>query len=184
MKVVGSIVGLMAGLALCASIVNRIRTDLGLPAAGASLLIVAGVYFVVLLTLFALLPRPTPDPGSLIPGAVLVAAVLVLMQAVSQLYLPDRFGKASQLYGAIGTTVVTLGWFFFLGRALVIGLAINAVLYERFGSISTVVFSLPVVRAIPRRSARVRRIFGLDDTADGPGTGEGTGEDVGDGSVA
>ena len=91
-----------------------------------------------------LLPRATQDPGALLPGAVLVAATLVGMQAISQLYLPNQLGQASQLYGAIGTTVVTLGWFFFVGRAMVLGMSLDAVIYERFGSISQFVFSLPV----------------------------------------
>jgi uncharacterized BrkB/YihY/UPF0761 family membrane protein len=34
--------------------------------------------------------------------------------------------------------------------------------YERYGSVSTLFFSLPVVRIVPRRSARVRRFFDLD----------------------
>ena len=29
--------------------------------------------------------------------------------------------RRRELYGAIGTTIVTLGWFFFLGRAMVLG---------------------------------------------------------------
>ena len=60
-----------------------------------------------------LLPRATTDPSALLPGARLVGLTLVGMQAVSQLYLPDRLSRASELYGAIGTTIVTLGWFFF-----------------------------------------------------------------------
>ena len=59
-----------------------------------------------------LLPRATTEPSALLPGAVIIAGTLIGMQAVSQLYLPDRFSRASQLYGAIGTTIVTLGWFF------------------------------------------------------------------------
>ncbi len=73
------------------------------------------------------------------------------MQAVSQLYLPGRFDRASELYGAIGTTVVTLGWFFIIGRTIVLAMAVNAVVYERFGSISQFVFSLPVLRVLPRQ---------------------------------
>ena len=43
------------------------------------------------------------------------------MQAVSQLYLPDRFNKASEVYGAVGVAIVTLGWFFIIGRVIVLG---------------------------------------------------------------
>ncbi len=91
------------------------------------------------------------------------------MQLVSQLYLPNRLDHASELYGAIGTTIVTLGWFFILGRSIVIANALNAVVYERLGSLSEFVFSLPVFRSIARRSAWIRRFFDLEHPAE-PGT--------------
>ena len=56
-------------------------------------------------------PPGTEDPGALLPGCVLVALTITVMHAVSELYLPDGLDHASQLYGAFGTTVVTLGWF-------------------------------------------------------------------------
>ena len=62
------------------------------------------------------------------------------MQGLSELYLPDKLSRASQLYGAIGTTVVTLGWFFFLGRSIALSTEINAVMFERLGSVSSRVF--------------------------------------------
>ena len=102
------------------------------------------------------------DPGALLPGALLAAVTLTALQAVSQLYLPGRLSQASEVYGAIGMVVVTLGWFFFVGRSVVLALTLNAVIYERFGSISTFVFGLPVLRALPRRWAWFRRIFQLE----------------------
>jgi len=91
---------------------------------------------------------------------------MTVMHAVSELYLPDRLDHASRLYGAFGATVVTLGWFFILGRAVIIAMVLNAAIYDRFGSISRVVFSLPVLRTLARRSPRLRRFF---DLTDGPG---------------
>ena len=88
------------------------------------------------------------------------------MQAVSELYLPDRIDHASQLYGIFGTIVVTLGWFFILGRAIIIAMELNAAIYDRFGGISQVMFSLPVLRTLARRSPRIRRFFGLTDASD------------------
>ena len=142
-RVIGAIVGLIVGIGLVSTIINRVRAELGLAVAGISFLVAFAVYAVAWLLLSMLLPRATDRSRSaLLPGAVLVGATLVGMQAISQLYLPDRFDRASQLYGAIGTTIVTLGWFFILGRAIVLAMAVNAVIYERFGSISQFVFSL------------------------------------------
>ena len=161
-RIVGGIVGLIAGIGLVAVIVNRIRVDLGLAATGLSFLAAVIVYGLAWVALSMILPRATNDPGALLPGAVLVGLTIAGMQAVSQLYLPNRIGQASELYGAIGTTIVTLGWFFILGRAMVLAMTLNAVVHERFGTISQAVFSLPVLRVLPRRSRWIRRFFDLD----------------------
>ena len=175
-RAVGATVGLVIGIALVATIVSRIRQELGVGVAGVSFLAAFGIYVVAWLLLLVLLPRGTSDPASLLPGAVLLAATLAGMQAVSQLYLPDRFNRASEIYGAVGVAIVTLGWFFIMGRVTVLGLTLNAVVYERFGSISGFVWSLPILRAAPRRWPRFRRFFQLPEdesiepTADGSGS--------------
>ena len=161
LRVAGSIAGLACGMGLVSLLVNRARVELGLGVATLSFLPAFAVYGVAWLVISWLLPRGTEDPGALLPGAIFVAGVLTAMHAVSEFYLPDRFSRASELYGAIGATVVTLGWFFILGRAIVVAMVLNPVVYERYGSVSTLVFSLPVVRALPRRSARLRKFFDL-----------------------
>jgi hypothetical protein len=93
---------------------------------------------------------------------VFASLVLLGMQAFSQLYLPGRFDNASELYGGIGVTVVTLGWLFFVGRTLAFSFAMNAALFDRFGSLSQALFAIPLLRTLPPRSAFVRRYFGLD----------------------
>lgn len=162
-RVIGSVIGLIVGIILVFSIMNRIRNDLGLGAASLSFVAVVVIYAVAWMAMSMVLPRATSDPAALLPGAVLVGLVLASMQALSQIYLPDKIGRASALYGALATTIVTLGWFFFLGRAIVLGMSIDAVLYERFGSISQFVFGLPVVRVLPRKSAWLRNFFDLDN---------------------
>ena len=83
-----------------------------------------------------MLRRATTDPARSCRVPCCSAATIVVMQAVSVLYLPDRFERASALYGAIGTTIVTLGWFFVLGRVIPLALALDAVIHERFGSVA------------------------------------------------
>ena len=166
-RVIGGVIGVVVGIGLVSTIVNRLRDDFGIAAAGVSYLAVFAVYGLAWMVVSWVLPRATSDPGALLPGSALVGGTITGMQAVSQLYLPDRMGRASQLYGAIGATIVTLGWFFFAGRAIVLGMAINAAIYERFGSISQVVFALPVVRILPRRSAWIRQFFDLSPGQEG-----------------
>ena len=162
MRVAGAIAGLAAGMGMVAIVANRVREDLGLGAAALSMGPAFAIYTAAWLITLLRLPSSTEDPGAVLPGAILMGGVLTGMQAISEFYLPDRFNRASELYGAIGVTVVTLGWFFILGRAIVIAIELNTVVYDRYGSVSTFVFSLPVVRALPRRSARLRRFFDLD----------------------
>jgi hypothetical protein len=88
------------------------------------------------------------------------------MQVFSQLYLPDKIGRASHLYGAVGTTIVTLGWFFIAGRAIVLAMCLDAVIHERFGTISRLVFSLPLLRILARKSTWIRRFFDLEEEPD------------------
>ena len=161
-RVIGAVVGLVAAIVIVATVVNHFHRDYGLAIAGVSMLVAVAVYGVAWMAMSMLLPRATRDPGALLPGAVLVGAVLAGMQAVAQLYLPDRLERASALYGALATTLVTLGTFFLVGRAMVFGMSLDAVIYERFGSISQFVFGLPIVRILPRKSTWIRNFFDLD----------------------
>ncbi len=162
-RLIGAVVGLIVGVGLVSAIVNRIRLELGLGAASVSFLVALAFYAVAWIALSMLLPRATNDPSALLPGAMLVGVAVAGMQAVSQLYLPDRLGRASQLYGAIGITLVTLGWFFILGRTMVLGMSLDAVIHERFGSISRFLFSLPIIRVLSRKSRWIRTFFDLDE---------------------
>jgi uncharacterized BrkB/YihY/UPF0761 family membrane protein len=161
--VAGGLLGLIAGIGLVAALMARVRAELGLGLTTVSFLGVLAAYVLGWLATSMLLPRATSDPGVLLPGAVLVGATLTGMQVVSQAYLPSRIGRASELYGAVGVTIVTLGWFFIAGRAMVVSMCLDAVVHERFGTISRLIFALPILRALARRSARVRRFFGLDE---------------------
>jgi uncharacterized BrkB/YihY/UPF0761 family membrane protein len=161
LRTAGAVAGLICGMALIAFLVNRVREDLGLGIAGLAFVPALVIYALAWLGVSVMLPRVNDDPGALLPGSLLVALTITGMHIISEFYLPDRLGRASQLYGAIGTTVVTLGWFFILGRGIVLAMELNAAIYERYGSISQVVFSLPFFRVLARKSARVRRFFEL-----------------------
>jgi uncharacterized BrkB/YihY/UPF0761 family membrane protein len=162
LKLVGSIAGLVFAMGFMVLLVNRVRVDLGYGVATVSFGLALTIYVIAWLGISTLLPRSTDDPGALLPGSALVGLTIVVMQSVSQFYLPGHLARAGELYGAIGTTVVTLGWFFILGRAVAVGMSLNPEVYEKYGSLSAVVFSLPVLRVLRRRSARLRRFFDLD----------------------
>ena len=166
LRAVGAVAGLVATIGVIAILIGRIKESFGIGPASVSFLPALLIYAIAWLGISMLLPRATEDPGALLPGCLLVALTITVMHAVSELYLPDRLDHASQLYGAFGTTVVTLGWFFILGRAIIIAMELNAAIYDRYGSISQAAFSLPVLRGLARRSPRVRRFFDLTDASD------------------
>jgi hypothetical protein len=56
-----------------------------------------------------------------------------------------------------------VGWFFILGRAIVLGIVCNAVIFERFGGITNFVFSWPLIRML-RRFSLMRRVFDLEES--------------------
>ncbi len=165
-RALGMMVGLVVSVSLSAAIVNRINQATGAAVASMSLFGLAAIYAVFWLLLFQALPRTTTDPGASLPGAAVVGAVLALLQTVTQFYLPHQVSSSSELYGQLGVLVAFLGWFFFLGRAIAFACALNAVIYEQVGSLSTVFFALPVIRVIPRKVPAIGRYFALDHVAD------------------
>lgn len=176
LRALGLIVGLVSALLLAIVVVNWLRRDHGLAVAGVSLAAAFALYAVAWLAISLALPRATKDPGAVLPGTLLVAATLVGLQVISTLILPDRFARASRVYGAVGATIVALGWLFIASRVMVLSMTVNAAIFERFGSTTRFVFSLPGLRALARRSAWLRRFFDLEDEAQPSGLTEPGGE--------
>lgn len=161
-RALGLVVGMIVSISLSAAIVNRINQATGAAVASMSLIGMAAIYTVFWLLLFQALPRTTTDPGASLPGAALVGVVLSVLQLVTQFYLPQQVSNSSQLYGQLGALVAFLGWFFFIGRSVAFACALNAVIYEQVGSVSTLFFALPVIRQLPRRVPAIGRYFALD----------------------
>jgi Virulence factor BrkB len=156
------------------SIFNRLREAGGVPATLAAwsgvLAVVTVAWFLVLLSL----PRATSDPGALLPGAVLFGVGYTVLAWFMQFYLPNRIARSTDTLGNLASVVATLGWFFLIGRLASGSFVVSAVTFERFGSLSRSVFSLPVVRVLPRRIPRLVTYFDLGpagsaDAADGTG---------------
>jgi uncharacterized BrkB/YihY/UPF0761 family membrane protein len=169
-RLFGAVVGMLAGVGLMSLLVNVVLDRSGVGVAGVSYVGAVTIYLVVWTAVMSQAPRAAESVGSLLPGAALLAVVLASMQAVSQLYLPSRFERASALYGTIGSAVVVLGWFFIMGRVMILSMELNAVIYERNGTVTEAVFDLPVLRQLARWGW-VRRVVGLDDP-DEPAAGD------------
>lgn len=166
MRIAARVTGLVALLLVAASVLNRVRDSFGIAWAAGSLALNAAVvglgWFAVCLSL----PKPTRDPGAMLPGAVLFGVLITVVQWFMQFYLPHRIASASETMGSMGLTVAALGYLFLIGRLMAGSIVLNAVLWERFGSISEWVFALPVLHRLPARYPKVARFFDLERADD------------------
>lgn len=156
---------LLFGLILAGDIFQRLRDAGGIALSMVSWVAVCAVitagWFVVALSL----PRSTRDPGSVLPGVALVGVGFTVLQWFMQFYLPRKIEGSSDRLGDLASTVAALSYFFFIGRLMSASFVVSAVVFERWGSVSTLVFGLPGLRRIRDRSPAVRRFFGLDEPA-------------------
>jgi hypothetical protein len=162
MPAVAALTAMLLVLFGCTALLNQLRARHGLAADTTSwvltAILITGGWFAV----SWFLPRRTPDPGALLPGAVVLGATLTALQWFMQFYLPHELAQASKLAGQLATSMVALGYLFLVGRLMAVSFIVDAVVFERVGSLSRFLFSLPLVRAIPRRYPIVARFFDLD----------------------
>lgn len=161
LRTAGTITLLAFGIVVAAALVNRLRGSFGLAGATTSwvvaALVMGGAWFAVSLAL----PRSTRDPGASIPGAVLVGVMFAAVQWFLQYYLPSKVARASAVAGGTGAAVAVLGAMFVIGRLMAASFVLDAVVFERIGSISGLVFALPGLRRLPRRFPGLARFFDL-----------------------
>ena len=177
MPAVAALTAMLVVLFGCTLLLNQLRSRHGLAADTTSWVLtgvlITGGWFTV--TWF--LPRRTPDPGALLPGAAALGVALTALQWFMQFYLPHELAQASKLAGQLATSMVALGYLFLVGRLMAVSFIIDAVVFERVGSLSRFLFSLPLIRAVPRRYPVVARFFDLDaprtDVRPGSGSPDG-----------
>ena len=160
-RVVGIVVGTTIGVALLSVLVNRLRDSAGIAVAWLLFLLVL-VYIVAWLVLTLALPRASRSRrGASRRGPVQrhTGGHGGCHPVVPPRSVPPRLRRCT---APRGSTVVTLGWFFILGGIVVLSMTINAVVYERIGSVSIFIFGLPLGRALPRRWPWVAHLIGLD----------------------
>jgi hypothetical protein len=177
LRMAGAVTTMTFLLLVTAGFLNRIKDNQGIAVITTSWILAALVYAVGWFLVTATLPRRTSDPGALIPGAVAVGAAIAGLQWFMQYYLPSKLEHSTALAGSIGASVAALGYMFLIGRVMASSLILDAVVFDRIGSISELVFALPVLRRIPGRFPWVARYFDLDrtdvsaDGGDGPAPG-------------
>lgn len=100
--------------------------------AGFGLTIISTViYGVIWLVASWKLPHAATDWKALVPGAILVALGIQVLQLVTVIYITPRLDSATAAYGALGVALVILLWLYMLGRLVVGSAMLNATLWER-----------------------------------------------------
>ena len=161
MPAVAALTAMLLVLLGCTVLLNRLRERHGLAADTTSWLVTGVLISAGWFVVAWFLPRRTPDPGALLPGSAVLGVALTALQWFMQFYLPRELAQTSKLAGQLATSMVALGYLFLVGRLMAVSFVIDAVVFERVGSLSRVVFGLPLVRAIPRRYPVVARFFDL-----------------------
>ena len=152
---------------ITAAVLNRVKQEQGIAVVTTSWLAAGVLYGVAWFFVSATLPRGTRDPGALLPGALLLGAAFSALSWFMQYYLPARLERSTALAGGLGVAVATLGYMFLVGRLMASSFILNAVVYDRIGSVSNLVFSLPGLRHLPRRFPRLARYFDLRQPREG-----------------
>ena len=159
---------LMAGLITSDLVINRIHEASGVAVTSGVFLLAATLDAAVWFLSCSALPRATTDPGALLPGSALFGLVLAALSWFMHYYLPAKVERASATMGGLAVTVAALGYLFLIGRLATVSLTLDAVVWEQHGSITGVVFDLPGLRVLPRRSPRLRAFFDLEVPTDDP----------------
>ncbi len=107
-----------------------LREQVGLGALVGVLLTFALSVAVALLVMW-LLPRCAERWQELLPGALLVAVGVQILQAAVILYFAPKLERSSELYGSLGIATAMLLWLYFSARLLTAGAFLNAALWER-----------------------------------------------------
>ncbi|HEX2700403.1 MAG TPA: YihY/virulence factor BrkB family protein [Acidimicrobiales bacterium] len=79
----------------------------------------------------------------LVPGAVLGAVGLQLLQTLGGIYVPKMVSSSSALYGTLGIVFAILAWLLFFGRLLVYAATLNVVRWEEEHGTVTAEIEIP-----------------------------------------
>ncbi len=168
LRTVAVVIGLLVAVTIVGGVLHLVEGSGGVVLFATSVLAMLSAYSGIWFALTLVLPRATRDPTSLLPGAVVVGATFTLLGWVSQFYLLERLRSGSELLGGLGIAAVALGWLFIAGRVMVATLALNAVVYEQFGSLLEGLLKLRGFRRL--RGTRAMRWL-LEAQAVGVGAG-------------
>ncbi len=102
-----------------------------------------------------------------LPGAVLGAVGLQILQTLGGIYVPKVVSSSSALYGSIGVVFAILAWLLFFGRLAVYAVTLNVVRWEEEHGTVTAEIELPrVPGGVPVAASRAGEELARDVPAE------------------
>ena len=112
---------------------------------------------IVFLVVFALLTPDRPGLRALLPGAVLAAAGLLLLQSLGGWYVDHAVKSADATYGVFAIVIGLMSWFYIAAHILLVGAEVNVVLARRLWPRSLTGELTPADERVFRRYAEATR---------------------------
>jgi len=111
--------------------VNDLRNSWGIAGAVLTLLIVTALSFASWWWVSWNLPHAPGPARALIPGALLMAAGMDVLQLLTTYWIGYLVARKTNTYGAVGIALAVLLWVYILGRIMVGSAGLNAALWYR-----------------------------------------------------
>lgn len=105
--------------------------ELGWAAGAAGLVLTAVVDAGLLLVMFVVLPAHRRPVRELLPGVVVGAVLLVVLQQLGSFVVRRYIAGASDTYGTFAIVIALLSWFFLVSRVILMSAQANSVLGDR-----------------------------------------------------
>ena len=131
------VVGGGLGLIVTTSIAGTVTSghSLGIPVGwGLTILgvvVSALLNVMVLVMVFRWLTVRKLTVRDVLPGAVIAAVALAVLQAAASAFISHKLQHVSSTYGSFGTVIVLLSWFFLQAQVLLLAAQVNVVRQER-----------------------------------------------------
>ena len=97
----------------------------------------------VMIALLSSLPAHRRPLRELMPGVIVAAILLLILQQLGSFIVRHFLAGASDTYGTFGTVIALLSWFFLLSRVLLLSAQLNIVLADRLSPRSLLATSPP-----------------------------------------
>ena len=111
--------------------VNDLRNSSGVAGAILALLVITALSFALWWWVSWKLPHAPAPSQALIPGAVLIAIGMDVLQLLTTYWIGPLVARKTNTYGAVGIALVVLLWVYVLGRIIVGSVGINAAFWYR-----------------------------------------------------